>query len=279
MSKTISILGCGWLGLPLAEFLLAKGFAVKGSTTSAEKLPLLAQKSINPFLFDLRIGAARMNAGKLDEWREFLQTDILIINIPPQTDVYGHDAHAAQIRHFTYPLIFSYVKIIYISSTSVYPENRQTATETSVVTEGNAMVKAEKVVLEEIALENGLPRATVLRCGGLMGYNRIPGKYVAGKTVATGNVPVNFVHRDDVVRIIYEIIRQEKWGETYNIVAPRHPARREIYARNVQEFGYAPPMYDDSQTPGYKLVSSAKVSRELGYEFLFPDPVSFPYAP
>lgn len=276
MNKTVSILGCGWLGLPLAELLLAKGFAVKGSTTSAEKLPLLAQKGINPFLVNLQPGLA---PERPDDWRDFLQTDILIINIPPQTDVYGHDAHAAQIRHFTYPLMFSEVKIIYVSSTSVYPENRQTADETSGVVEGNAMVKAEKVVLEEIALENRPPRATVLRCGGLMGYNRIPGKYVAGKTIATGDVPVNFVHRDDVVRIIHEIIRQEKWGETYNIVAPRHPARREIYARNAQQFGYVPPMYDDSQTPGYKLVSSAKVSRELGYEFLFPDPVSFPYAP
>ncbi len=276
MHKTVSILGCGWLGLPLAELLLAKGFALKGSTTSADKLPVLAQKGIQPFLINLQPGLA---PERLDDWRDFLQTDILIISIPPRTDAHGHDLHAQQIRRFTYPLMFSEVKIIYVSSTSVYPENRQTATETSAVTEGNAMVKAEKVVLGEMALENRPPRATVLRCGGLMGYNRIPGKYVAGKTITTGDVPVNFVHRDDVVRIIHEIIRQEKWGETYNIVAPRHPARREIYARNAQEFGYAPPLYDDSQTPGYKVVSSAKVSRELGYEFLFPDPVSFPYAP
>ena len=276
MHKTVSILGCGWLGLPLAEFLLAEGFAVKGSTTSAGKLPLLAQKGIQPFLINLQSGLV---PERPDEWRDFLQTDILLISIPPRTDVYGHDAHARQIRHFTYPLIFSDVKIIYISSTSVYPEKRQTADETSEVVEGNAMVKAEKIVLEEMAFEGRPPRATVLRCGGLMGYNRIPGKYVAGKTIATGDVPVNFVHRDDVVRIIHEIIRQEKWGGVYNVVAPQHPVRRDIYARNAQEFGYAPPLYDDSQTPGYKLVSSEKVIRELDCEFLFPDPVSFPYAP
>ena len=276
MNKTVSILGCGWLGLPLAEFLLTKGFAVKGSTTSAEKLPLLAQKGIRPFLINLQPGLA---PERLDDWHDFLQTDILIISIPPRTDAYGHDAHARQIRYFTYPLMFSEVKIIYVSSTSVYPENRQTATEISAVTEGNAMVKAEKVVLGEMALENRPPRATVLRCGGLMGYNRIPGKYVAGKTIATGDVPVNFVHRDDVVRIIHEIIRQEKWGETYNVVAPMHPVRREIYARNAQDFGYAPPTYTDSPMPDHKVVSGEKLIRELDYEFLFPDPVSFPYAP
>ncbi len=33
-----SILGCGWLGKPLAVSLLDEGFNVKGSTTSEEKL-------------------------------------------------------------------------------------------------------------------------------------------------------------------------------------------------------------------------------------------------
>jgi UDP-N-acetyl-D-mannosaminuronate dehydrogenase len=31
--KQISILGCGWLGLPLAKALLQKGFSVHGSKT------------------------------------------------------------------------------------------------------------------------------------------------------------------------------------------------------------------------------------------------------
>jgi len=33
----ISILGCGWLGLPLAKAILENEFSVKGSTTSREK--------------------------------------------------------------------------------------------------------------------------------------------------------------------------------------------------------------------------------------------------
>ena len=35
----VSILGCGWLGLPLAKSLIEKGFSVNGSTTSVEKIP------------------------------------------------------------------------------------------------------------------------------------------------------------------------------------------------------------------------------------------------
>jgi 3-hydroxyisobutyrate dehydrogenase-like beta-hydroxyacid dehydrogenase len=33
-NKSISILGCGWLGVPLAKHLIQKGFSVKGSVTS-----------------------------------------------------------------------------------------------------------------------------------------------------------------------------------------------------------------------------------------------------
>ena len=46
----ISILGCGWLGLPLAKALIGNGFSVKGSTTSYEKISGLEQGGITTFL-------------------------------------------------------------------------------------------------------------------------------------------------------------------------------------------------------------------------------------
>lgn len=39
--QKISVLGCGWLGLPLSKKLIESGFVVKGSTTSSEKLSQL----------------------------------------------------------------------------------------------------------------------------------------------------------------------------------------------------------------------------------------------
>ena len=38
MNNKIALIGCGWLGLPLAKSLLKKGYQVAGSTTSVEKL-------------------------------------------------------------------------------------------------------------------------------------------------------------------------------------------------------------------------------------------------
>ncbi|WP_321539617.1 NAD(P)-binding domain-containing protein [Flavobacterium piscinae] len=47
--KQISILGCGWLGMPLAKHLLQKGYSIKGSTTTETKLELLQNEGITPF--------------------------------------------------------------------------------------------------------------------------------------------------------------------------------------------------------------------------------------
>ncbi len=267
--QTVSVMGCGWLGLPLAEFLLSRDFLVKGSTTSVEKLNLLAEKGIQPYLLQL---SPQIPDQQQTELRDFLDTDILIINIPPRTHLQGAGFHVSQVSQIMSMLYAARTKVIYVSSTSVYPDENQTATEDSAVIADNAMVQAEKTVSAQSQ------KPTLLRCGGLMGYGRIPGKYVAGKTINTGNIPVNFVHLDDVVQIIYEIIRQEKWGEIYNVVAPQHPIRKEVYAQNVKELGFEPPIYDDSQTPAYKIIDGSKLVRELHYSFLHPDPVHFPYS-
>ncbi len=72
--KTISILGCGWMGLPLGEALAKKDFIVKGSTTTLAKQKIIEQHHIKPFLVD-------MVQQKCDP--NFFECDILIIAIPP----------------------------------------------------------------------------------------------------------------------------------------------------------------------------------------------------
>ena len=52
LQKQISILGCGWLGLPLAEQFLERGYIVKGSTTSVANHGLLKSKNIIPYSYN-----------------------------------------------------------------------------------------------------------------------------------------------------------------------------------------------------------------------------------
>ena len=53
--QKISILGCGWLGIPLAEALIKNGFSVSGSTTSIEKISLLQNLDVEPFLLSIEV--------------------------------------------------------------------------------------------------------------------------------------------------------------------------------------------------------------------------------
>jgi UDP-N-acetyl-D-mannosaminuronate dehydrogenase len=75
--NVISLLGCGWLGFPLALDLISRGFIVKGSTTSPQKIPLLKASGIDPILvqFDQFHPEPDLN--------ELLDGDILIVSVPP----------------------------------------------------------------------------------------------------------------------------------------------------------------------------------------------------
>ncbi|MFC5410910.1 SDR family oxidoreductase [Larkinella bovis] len=272
--NTISILGCGWLGFPLAEALLDKGHVVKGSTTSPEKLPIFWKRGIKPYA--LRFSPEPEG----DDLLDFLDTDALIIDIPPKAGQQGDQFHPQQIQAVADALQQTGAKrpyTIYVSSTSIYPDLNREVVEEDVITPEQsispAFVEAEQIIL-------ALGNSTVLRFGGLLGYNRLPGRYVAGKQgLTTGSIPVNYIHRDDGVRIIEAFLTQPQPGQTFNVVAPEHPTREAIYRRNCEAFGYETPTFAEPAEPApFKMVSSAKLIKTLGYSFQYADPLAFYYA-
>lgn len=281
--ETISILGCGWLGSPLALTLLAEGYTVKGSTTRAEKLSVLRDVGIRPYRLSLNPELQPKEA------EDFFQSDLLIIDIPPKTRDKGPDFHPQQIEAVAEEIKAQKVKhCIYISSTSVYPNlNREVSEEDAVAvekagkkkggpTKGSmyALLQAEETLkaIPDLAL-------TIIRCGGLMGYDRIPGRYFAGKQqLTTGSIPVNYIHRDDVIGIILEVIRQGYWKKTLNAVAPQHPSRQQVYEQNAEEFGFNAPTFKETPAEEYKIVSPGKLLKELQYTFRYPNPLEFRFS-
>jgi len=269
---TISIIGCGWLGRPLAERLVADGLTVRGTTTSAEKRDALRAAGIKAY--QLRFNPEPEGEG-LDE---LLASDAIVIAIPPRAGAQGEACHPAQIRHLTEAIRTSGRQpyLVYVSSTSVYPEVNREVSEDEVVTPEQSAAPA-LVEAEQLALALG--NATVLRCGGLMGDDRIPAKYVAGKQgITTGGVPVNYLHREDGVGILQQLLTEPRPGETYNAVAPQHPTREAVYRKSCLEFGYALPTFAEPAEPvPYKIISPAKWLQHTGYVFQFPDPLAFRY--
>lgn len=265
----ISILGCGWLGLPLAIHFLKKGYEVHGSTTSQDKLNRLRDHGINPFLLSFNPQPEQPEDGI------FFEVPVLIINIPPSLRKKPPGFHSQQI-FFINSLIkkSSIKKVIFISSTSVYPDDNPTVDEsTDLTTHNHELLKAESILIQ-----NSDIKLNILRCGGLMGYDRIPGKYFAGKkNLPEGDKPVNYVHRDDVIGIINDLVIKDVWGEVFNVVAPIHPAKKDIALKTAMQFNLPEPHFALDDKTDYKIVKAEKIKVLLDYKFKYPDPMEFFY--
>ena len=265
--KTISILGCGWLGLPLAEKLQVAGYQVKGSTTNKKKLKLIAEKNIDPHLVYLNPDV------KADNIQKFLDSKILVINIPPQRDKNVMELFPAQIKSLIEELKKSPIEfVLFISSTSVYGNNNKKVTEESELNperaSGKALVIAEGLLRAEI-----LMNPTILRFGGLIGPDRDPTLFLTGKKeINNSNAKVNLIHLDDSIEIILRIIKQNLWMDIFNAAADEHPTRKELYTKAAKKLGVVPPKFTN-EIESYKIVSSEKLKKELKYKFKFSDPM------
>ncbi|HED30916.1 MAG TPA: NAD-dependent epimerase/dehydratase family protein [Prosthecochloris aestuarii] len=267
--KRISILGCGWLGLPLGRFLVLKGYAVKGSVTDSEKFSGLQEVGIEPFRVEL------VPQYRGDDPQRFLDSDILVINIPPERREDIQSYHSAQIAALLEHVRVSPVSsVVFVSSTSVYPAVNRRVTEQDAVNPDALSGRALLAVEEMLRAESSF-RTTVLRFCGLVGYDRSAGSMLQRMSkVRNANHPVNLVHRDDCIGIIHEVIKQGAWGEVFNACSGSHPLRRDYYAAAARKEGLELPEEAFLESPeGWKIIDSSKLVDRLHYAFLVPDPL------
>lgn len=265
----ISILGCGWLGLPLAKSLIAKNRSVNGSTTSENKLQILKDASINPYLVALESESIS------ESINDFLdKSEILIIDIPPK--LRGTNSDTSQERKIfvdKIQILIPFIerstikKVLFVSSTSVYSEENGLVSEETIPNPETESGK-QLFLAEEILRNNQNFETTILRFGGLIGEDRHPVKFLAGKeNLENPDAPVNLIHQNDCINIIEEIIDQSKWNEVFNAVAPFHPTREEYYTQKAKEHGLVLPKFSSEKSHIKKIISSEKVENSLNYHF------------
>ena len=277
--KQISILGCGWLGLPLAKSLIANGFSINGSTTSIEKISILEKSGINPFMISL--SAELVMEETITSIEKFLtNSQLLVIDIPPKLRGDSNDNFVGKIKNLIPFIIKAGVtKVVFVSSTSVYADTKliaQSVTELD-IPEPNS--ESGKQLLEtECLLQNHSNfQTTVIRFGGLIGEDRHPITFLAGKTnIENPEAPINLIHQNDCIgimeNIIDKILSQDQFengffNATFNCVCPLHPSRKEYYTRKALELDLPLPEFDKNNTSIGKLVSSNKVETLLKYTF------------
>lgn len=263
--KKISIMGCGWLGMPLAKSLTEKGYQVKGSTTSGDKTDQIASMGAKPFVLTLSDQGEKMSV--------FLDSDCLVLTVPPgKNDPAEFKIHMQSLAETVKNSAIKH--IIYISTSSVYPNVNGKVTEEDAEYIKTPRSGVEMLVIEDVWKGITNKVVTVIRFAGLYGPGRNPGRFLAGRKTSGANSPVNLIHQEDCIAIIEFMINSQQSSAIFNACAPGHPSRKKFYTAAAKKAGKALPVFEEPSNPDYKIVSSEKLITHSGYRFKHPDPMA-----
>ena len=258
----IGIIGCGWLGHPLAKEFISNNYKVKGSTTTKEKLKILKNEGIEAYLIEI---AENSISDSIDSF--LYELDILIVNIPPKIRKDVNTSYSEKIKRLIKQS--NKVKnILFISSTSVYGSMQGKIDSNTIALpdseNGKEILKTENIIKNK--------NNTILRFGGLIGEERNPLKYLIQKEeILNSDAPINYIHLKDCIGIINAIISKGKWGETYSAVAPFHPSKIEYYntlcdIKKINRLNFS-----NKKTEINKEIYDDRIENELNYTFKFSD--------
>ena len=272
--KKVAIVGLGWLGMPLAMSLSARGWQVTGSKTTLDGVDAARMCGIDSYQLQLTPELVCDS----DDLDALLDADALVITLPARRTGEGDDFYLQAVQEIVdSALAHNIPRIIFTSSTSVYGEAEGSVKETSPL----EPVTASGRVLKELETWlHDLPGTSVdiLRLAGLVGPERHPGRFLAGKTdVANGAHGVNLVHLEDVISAITLLLQAPKGGHIYNLCAPAHPTRAEFYSLMARQMNLDAPVFRTETQNGHgKLVDGNRICNDLGFEYQYPNPLVMP---
>lgn len=271
--KKVAIVGLGWLGVPLAMSLTARGWQVTGTKTTQDGVEAARMSGIESY--PLRLEPELVC--ETDDLDALMDVDALVITLPARRSGPGEDFYRQAIQEVVDSALAYHVpRIIFTSSTSVYGDVHGIVKET---TPRNPVTASGRILKELEDWLHNLPGTSVdiLRLSGLVGPGRHPGRFFAGKTAPDGQQGVNLVHLEDVIAAITLLLQAPKGGHIYNICAPSHPARNVFYPQMARLLGMEPPHFLESQSNDKgKIIDGSRICNELGFEYQYPDPLVMP---
>ena len=268
MPQATLIIGCGYIGLPLALQLQAAGSEIDAwvhSTDSAAALEgrgfrrIITGSVADPAVwlgldraYDLVVHCASSGGGGEEAYEE----------------VYVQGAHEMATRHPT-------ARKVFVSSTSVYGQAKgEVVTEESDAkpesATGKILCRAER-----IALAAG---ATVVRSSGIYGPKRgvLFEKFRRGEAKIDGDGKrwINQIHQRDLVAALMLVIARGKPGEIYNASDNSPIQQHDYYAWCAKFLSQPMPPHSRVERTSKRGVTNKRVSnaklRALGWEPVYP---------
>jgi nucleoside-diphosphate-sugar epimerase len=257
--STVCIIGCGWLGLPLAERLVSEHIEVYGTTTTPSRLHLLQHSGIHAVLYSLGSDIT------------LPQADVYFVNIPPS----GVPDYLSALKRLVDQLPKT-ARLIFCSTTSVYRDTPDHWCVESDVQPGlvpndpDLDIARHGTPRRTLILAEGIvarhPSYLILRLSGLYGGDRHPVKYLSGRThLSAPHAPVNLIHLDDLIETGVRVITSQPTVRVMNVCSGEHPTRKEYYTSAALERNLTPPEFNLEDTSTGKSIDNSQFVNFMGY--------------
>ena len=252
--KKFTILGTGWLGFELAKQLKNR-YEVVVSARNDDKLFQFEKLGFVSYILN------EENFFFLDK---LLDTDYLFVNYPPSK--FNNYLEFLE-RIYSHNKIKTIEKIIFISSTSIYPNYEAIFDESNIIKiPSNKMVfDAENLVLNKTHI--------IFRTSALLAEDRIAGRRLSNKIVDFPNTKINFVHRNDVINATIFVLENNLNG-IFNLATKEHPTKKELYSFNAEKYNFEKPIFSDNNKLIERIIDGSKIEK-LGFSYKYYDAFNF----
>ena len=261
-NTNIGVLGCGWLGLPLAKQLVKEGFSVRGTTTRTSRLKEIEAVKSQAY----QVKCTEKGCDNIDPFLKDL--DFLIVTLPPGLRKNPKRKFDVVIQQLSIHIEKHKIKhLIFISSTSIYGNVDGTITEET-IPQPQSMSGQQLLRCEQTLLNNPNFKTVILRLGGLIGPNRNPiHSLIKKQHIDNPKGKINFIHQIDGIGIILACVHNFKGNTIYNGVCPYHPDRESFYKKLAAlDQLECPPFVEINKNK--RLISSQKIQEELNFNFV-----------
>ena len=262
------IIGCGYLGQPLAVAWRDSGDAVITTTRSPERARQFEQSGFQGVVLDVTAPEALRNLPPAD-------TVVFSVGFDPSTDHSRHDVYAQGLKNVLEHLPRDVRRLIFISTTGVYGDAGGGTVDENTPCDparpgGQAFLAAEQILQSD---PHWSTRGTILRLAGIYGPGRVPrsADIRDGRPIpAARGGALNLIHVEDAVQAIQKAADAETVSPIY-IVSDGHPVDRRDYYREVARLLDAPePTFEDPD-PDTPAAKRAQADRQMSNQRLVED--------
>lgn len=254
------IVGCGYVGQPLAQFWNQRGDVVFTTTRSTERARQFAHQGFQPLVADVT------NPESLRDLRE-VDTAVYAVGYDSESGKTREEVYADGLQNVLDKLPHSCGRLIFVSTTGVFGDAEgKTVDETTPCDPARAGGKA--FLLAEERLRNHPiwgNRSITLRMAGIYGPGRVPrsSDIREGKPIpAASGGALNLIHVNDAVQAIHLAAEAETFSPLY-IVSDGHPVDRRDYYREVARLLDAPEPTFEEPEPNSPSAARAKSDRKM----------------